>query len=69
MKRIFLVQHLIRAGCELEGEEPTHSNWLNPKNDRRAQVPRQIDVEATAAEKIYAELGIENPIDTISTVH
>ena len=69
MKRVFLVQHLIRAGCELEGEEATHSNWLNPDNDQRAQVPRQIEIEANDAEKIYSALGIKNPVSTVTTLH
>jgi len=69
MKRIFLVQHLIRNGCELEGEEPTHSNWINPENDQRAEVPRQTEIETTVAETIYSTLGIGNPVDDITTIH
>lgn len=69
MRRIFLVQHLIRAGCELEGEEPEHSNWINPQTDQRAQVPRQQEIEQPVAEKIYTTLGIPNPVDTVTTLH
>ena len=69
MKRVFLVQHLIRTGCELESEEPTHSNWLNPDNDHRAKVPRQLEIEAPEAEKIYTALGIETPVDSMTRIH
>lgn len=69
MKRVFLVQHLIRAGCELVGEEPTHSNWVNPQNDNVAEVPRQLEIETTDAEKIYTTLGIPNPADDMTTIH
>jgi len=69
MKRVFLVQHLIRAGCELEGEEPAHSNWINPANEKRAQVPRQQEIDIPDAQRIYNELDIENPNETITPLH
>jgi len=69
MKRAFLVQHLIRAGCELKDEEPAHSNWINPLNDKRAKIPRQPEIDASDAQDIYSALGIENPNEIKTPLH
>ena len=69
MKRVFLVQHLIRFGCELESEEPFHSNWINPENDQSTQVPRQQELAMTEAQKICDALGIDRPDDLLQSLH
>ncbi|MEO0620272.1 MAG: addiction module toxin, HicA family [Pseudomonadota bacterium] len=69
MKRLFVVQHLIRSGCTLDSEEPTHSNWSNPENDKQTQVPRQTDISSSDAASIYDDLGLAHPIDTVTQIH
>ncbi|MEL6289256.1 MAG: addiction module toxin, HicA family [Pseudomonadota bacterium] len=64
MKRAFLVQHLIRSGCELTGEASTHSTWTNLENDASADVARQPEIERVDVAKICLALGIAQPADT-----
>ncbi len=58
MKRVDLVKHLQKNGCELLREGGHHSWWQNPTQNRRSAVPRHNEISDILARKICKDLGI-----------
>ncbi len=59
MKRLKLIKHLHKNGCELLREGGNHSWYINPENNRRSSVPRHREIHDILANKICKDLGIE----------
>jgi predicted RNA binding protein YcfA (HicA-like mRNA interferase family) len=55
MKRVDLIRHLERCGCEFFREGGNHSVYVNPS------VPRHREVNDFLARKICADLQIPRP--------
>lgn len=52
MKRVALLRHLKRHGCELVREGGRHSWWHNPAQNRRSAIPRHNEIKDLLAGKI-----------------
>jgi predicted RNA binding protein YcfA (HicA-like mRNA interferase family) len=61
MKRIKLLKHLLKNGCQLLREGKGHSIYYNFRNNKVSAVPRHTDIKQFTAEKICKDLEIEIP--------
>ncbi|GFK93211.1 hypothetical protein NNJEOMEG_01042 [Fundidesulfovibrio magnetotacticus] len=61
MKRVQLLKHLPRQGCELLREGGRHSWRLNSATGRRSAVPRHTEISDLLARKICRDLGVDEP--------
>ena len=59
MKRINLLRHLRRQGCDLVREGGRHSWWRNDRGDRRSAIPRHREIDNILAKKICRDLGVD----------
>jgi mRNA interferase HicA len=58
MKKLKLIKHLSKNGCELLREGANHSWWHNPALNKRSAVPRHTEIDDLLAKKICKDLGI-----------
>jgi predicted RNA binding protein YcfA (HicA-like mRNA interferase family) len=58
VKRRDLLKELSKAGCVLHRHGSGHDIYLNPKNGRKAPVPRHTEIKNTMLEVIKKQLGI-----------
>ena len=58
MKRKRLVQDLEAAGCVFLRHGANHDLFMNPKNGRKAPVPRHREVKDTLCVLIRKQLGL-----------
>jgi len=58
MKRIDLIRHLHRHGCQLLREGKEHSVYINRATRRSSAVPRHREVNDFLARKICRDLQI-----------
>jgi mRNA interferase HicA len=61
MKRIDLIRHLTRFGCELLREGDNHTIYVNRSVRKSSSVPRHREVNDFLARKICADLQIPRP--------
>jgi mRNA interferase HicA len=61
MKRIELIRHLSKQGCELLREGGRHSIWKNIQTGDMSAVPRHNEIKELIAQKICKDLGIKMP--------
>ena len=61
MKRLDLVRHLERHGCELEREGARHSVWRNAARRKISTVPRHREINDWLARKICRDLELPEP--------
>lgn len=61
MKRRDLLRHLGQHGCEFVREGAEHSIWENPAANRRASVPRHLEIPDYTAGRICKRPGIPVP--------
>ena len=61
MKRVALLRHLRRHGCQLKREGRSHSLWTNPKTGQVEAVPRHTEVSDHLATKICRGLSVPDP--------
>jgi mRNA interferase HicA len=61
MKRVDLIRHLRKHGCELDREGGNHSVFRNPENGRCSAIPRHREIKETLARVICSQLGIPKP--------
>ena len=59
MKRIDLIRHLTKNGCELLREGSRHSIWKNLSSGDITAVPRHKEIKETLARKICKDLFIK----------
>jgi mRNA interferase HicA len=61
MKRIDLVRHLERSGCELLREGERHTIYVNRTARKSSSVPRHREINEFLARKICSDLDISRP--------
>jgi len=61
MKRIDLVRHLERCGCELLREGGSHSVYVNRKTQKSTSIPRHQKINEFPARKICRDLQVPEP--------
>ncbi len=61
MKRVLLLKHLTRSGCQLKREGGEHAVWLNPANTKQTSVPRHREINDILVKVICKQLGIPVP--------
>ncbi len=59
MKRKEFIKELVEAGCYLKRHGSKHDIYVNPKNDRKAPVPRHTEIRKTLCELIRKQLGLK----------
>ena len=58
MKRRQLIRELIKAGCYLKRPGKKHDIYTNPKNGRKAPIPRHPEIKDSLCELIRKQLGL-----------
>lgn len=61
MKRIDLVRHVRKHGCELVREGAKHSVFVNPASRRVSTIPRHREINGHLAFKICRDLDVPPP--------
>lgn len=61
MKRVDLIRHLQRQGCELLREGDRHSVYVNRAANRSTAVPRHREINDFLARKICDDLQVARP--------
>ena len=61
MKRVDLIRHLERCGCEMLREGGNHSVYANRKKGKSSSVPRHREIDDFLARKICSDLQISRP--------
>ena len=61
MKRIDLIRHLERHGCEFLREGNNHSVYINRAERKSSSVPRHREVNDFLGRKICTDLQIPKP--------
>ncbi|MDO8136943.1 MAG: type II toxin-antitoxin system HicA family toxin [Candidatus Brocadiales bacterium] len=59
MKRRELIRELEKAGCYLNRHGGKHDIYVNPKNGRKAPIPRHREIKESLCELIKKQLGIK----------
>ena len=59
MKRKEFIKELVEAGCYLKRRGSKHDIYVNPKNGRKAPVPRHTEIKKTLCELIRKQLGLK----------
>ena len=59
MKRHELIRELVDAGCYLRRHGKRHDIYMNPKNGKKAPLPRHPEIKETLCELIRKELGLK----------
>ncbi len=58
MKRRQLIKHLHDQGCVIDREGGGHTIYINPKNGKKAPVPRHTEIDDVLAKKICRQLEV-----------
>ncbi|MFN0102499.1 MAG: type II toxin-antitoxin system HicA family toxin [Bryobacteraceae bacterium] len=61
MKRIDLIRHLERNGCQLLREGDRHTVYVNRSTKRSSAIPRHREVNEFLARKICHDLQVPKP--------
>lgn len=61
MKRVDLIRHLEKYGCELLREGGNHSVYVNRTSRKSSTVPRHREINDFLARKICRDLDISEP--------
>ncbi|HCN19797.1 MAG TPA: addiction module toxin, HicA family [Planctomycetia bacterium] len=61
MKRIALLRHLRKKGCQFLREGGRHTVYYNPVNDKTSTIPRHREINDFLAKKICKDLDIPEP--------
>jgi predicted RNA binding protein YcfA (HicA-like mRNA interferase family) len=61
MKRLALIRHLERNGCELLREGAKHTVYLNRAKSKTSTVPRHREIGEFLARKICRDLEVAEP--------
>jgi len=62
MKRVDLVRHLERHGCEFVREGKEHTLYINRQAKKSAAVPRHREIPKGTVRSICRALGLSSPI-------
>jgi mRNA interferase HicA len=58
VKRRDLVRELADAGCYLTRHGKKHDIYVNPKNGKKAPVPRHAEIKESLCDLIKKQLGL-----------
>ena len=58
MKRIQLLKHLEKYGCEFLREGANHTIYINPDNGKQTAIGRHQELKNIVCQKICKQLGI-----------
>lgn len=61
MKRLDLIRHLERLGCQLLREGGSHSVYVNRAAGKASAVPRHREINDFLARKICKDLEVDAP--------
>ncbi|MBN1974364.1 MAG: type II toxin-antitoxin system HicA family toxin [Sedimentisphaerales bacterium] len=61
MKRIDLIKHLERQGCEFLREGGSHTVYVNRREKKVSTIPRHREIHENLCRKICNDLGISKP--------
>lgn len=61
MKRLDLIRHLEKQGCELLREGSSHTIYVNRSTQRSSAVPRHREISDFLARKICRDLQVIEP--------
>ena len=59
MKRQEFIRELEKAGCYLKRHGKKHDIYVNPKNGKKAPVPRHAEIKNTLCEVIRKQLELK----------
>ena len=59
MKRRALIRELVAAGCYLHRHGGRHDLYVNPRNGRKAPVPRHGEIKNSLSRLIRKQLGLD----------
>jgi len=59
VKRQEFIRKLIRSGCYLKRHGARHDIYVNPKNGKKAPVPRHTELKESLCELIRKQLGLK----------
>ena len=59
MKRRNLIRELVDEGCYLKRHGKRHGIYINPKNGRKAPLPRHSEIKESLCELIRRQLGLK----------
>ena len=58
MKRNKLIRELVKTGCYLKRHGKKHDIYTNPKNGKKAPIPRHAEIKESLRDLIKRQLGI-----------
>ena len=61
MKRIVLIRHLEKHGCEFLREGGEHTVYVNRKEKKVTTIPRHREIDEYLSRKICKDLGVKAP--------
>ncbi len=59
MKRNMLIKELVKEGCYLRRHGKKHDIYVNPKNGKKAPIPRHSQIKESLCKLIRWQLGIK----------
>ncbi len=59
MKRTALIRELVNGGCYLRRHGKKHDIYVNPKDGRKAPIPRHSEIKESLCELIKRQLGLK----------
>ena len=59
MKRRDFVRELVEEGCYLKRHGRRHDIYINPKNGKKAPIPRHSEIKESLCELIEKQLGLK----------
>jgi mRNA interferase HicA len=62
MKRVDLIRHVERHGCEFLREGGNHTVYVNRAAQRSSAIPRHREINSFLARKICRDLQIPEPL-------
>jgi len=60
VKRRDLVRELVAEGCYLKRHGRKHDIYINPKNGKKAPIPRHPEIKESLCELIKRQLGLKS---------
>ena len=58
MKRVDLVKHLEKQGCQKVREGAKHTIYINPNTGEISTIPRHVEINKFLARKICKDLSV-----------
>jgi mRNA interferase HicA len=59
LKRRDLIRELVKSGCYLKRHGARHDIYINPKNGKKAPIPRHNEIKDSLTELIRRQLGLK----------